>query len=63
VPYPAVAGQHAAYTADMLRRYRDGAAYGEAEGSNVAMAAIAAELTDAEIEALASYLEGLYAAD
>lgn len=63
VPYPAIAGQHAAYTADMLRRYRDGAIYGDTEGSNVAMAAIAADLTDAEIEALASYLEGLYAAD
>jgi cytochrome c553 len=60
VPYPAIAGQHAAYTADMLRRYRDGAVYGESAGSAVAMAAVAAELTDAEIEALASYLEGLH---
>lgn len=60
VPYPSVAGQHANYTADMLRRFRDGAVYGEEEGSNVAMKVIAAELSDAEIEALASYLEGLH---
>ncbi len=60
VPYPVIAGQHAAYTATMLRRYRDGAVYGDAEGSVVAMAEVAAELSDGEIEALASYLEGLH---
>lgn len=60
VPYPSLAGQHANYTADMLRRFRDGAVYGEEAGSNVAMKVIAAELSDAEIEALASYLEGLH---
>ena len=60
VPYPSLAGQHATYTADMLRRFRDGAVYGDAEGNNLAMSAIAATLTDAEIEALASYLEGLH---
>ncbi len=60
VPYPVIAGQHAAYTADMLRRYRAGAVYGDAQGSMVAMAQVAAELSDTEIEALASYLEGLH---
>lgn len=60
VPYPALGGQHANYTAQMLRQFRDGAVFGAGEGNNVAMAAVAAELSDAEIEALASYLEGLH---
>ncbi len=60
VPYPALSGQHANYSADMLRRYRDGAVYGE--GANAAvMADVAKQLTDQEIDALASYLEGLHA--
>ena len=60
VPYPALSGQHANYSADILRRYRDGAVFGE--GANaVVMSAVAKELTDQEIDALASYLEGLHA--
>lgn len=59
VPYPAVGGQHANYSADMLRRYRDGAAYGDSANAAV-MAAVAEQLSDAEIDSLASYLEGLH---
>lgn len=61
--YPALAGQHARYTADLLRRYRDGAAYGKGERANAVMAGVAQLLTDQEIDALASYLEGLHASD
>lgn len=59
VPYPALSGQHANYSADMLRRYRDGAVYGD-DANAAVMADVAKALTDAEIDALASYMEGLH---
>lgn len=63
--YPRLAGQHARYLANALRRYR---AIGrgempmpEGKGTETVqmMAATAAGLSDAEIEALASYFQGL----
>lgn len=57
--YPAVGGQHARYAATALRTLR---AYHGApipQANTLTMAAVAAKLTDAEIEALASYLNGL----
>lgn len=60
-PYPNVAGQYADYSARMLQAYRDGLVLGSAEHANSVMAEVAAELTDEEIQALASYLEGLHA--
>lgn len=58
--YPMLAGQHAQYTAAVLRQFRAGAAWGDArQNPNVpVMAQIAEQLTDQEIEALASFLEG-----
>lgn len=61
--YPALAGQHARYTADLLRRFRDGTVYGRGEQANAVMAGVAGRLTDQEIESLASYIEGLHASD
>ena len=61
--YPALAGQHARYTADLLRRYRDGTVYGKGARANAVMAGVARALTDQEIEALASYIEGLHPSD
>lgn len=61
--YPALAGQHARYTADLLQRYRAGAAYGRGENANAVMAGVASRLTDEEIQALATYIEGLHAAE
>ncbi len=62
--YPALAGQHAQYTADLLKRFRDGAVFGEATDSRAKiMSQIAAKLTDADIEALASTLQGLHSAN
>lgn len=60
--YPHLAGQHAQYTADLLRRYRDGAVFGRGENANAVMAGVANRLTDEEIEAVATYIEGLHAA-
>lgn len=59
--YPALAGQHAVYTANMLTRFRAGENWGEGDASQV-MNGSAAELTDEEIAAVASYIQGLYLA-
>jgi cytochrome c553 len=59
-PYPNVAGQYADYSARMLEAYRDGLVLGSAEHANSVMAEVAAQLTDEEIQSLASYLEGLH---
>ncbi len=60
--YPSLAGQHAQYTADMLRRYRGGEVHGRGDNASPIMASVAAQLTDEEIEALATFIEGLHAA-
>jgi cytochrome c553 len=58
--YPALAGQHAVYTANMLTRFRDGENWGEGDAPSQIMNGSAARLTDQEIEAVASYIQGLY---
>ncbi len=59
--YPALAGQHADYTAMMLRAFRDGLVLGKGAEANPIMAEVARALSDEDIEALASYIEGLHA--
>lgn len=59
-PYPAVAGQFADYTARQLELFREGMVMGSGDHANTVMADVAAELTDQEIQALASYIEGLH---
>lgn len=54
--YPSVAGQHATYTANQLRAYRAGQ---RSSDTNQMMRNTTARLTDAEIDALASYMQGL----
>jgi len=57
--YPKLRGQHAEYTAMMLRQYRDGLVLpGEHLGD--VMATISRDLTDEEIDSLASFIEGLH---
>lgn len=54
--YPKLRGQHATYTASTLKAYRSG----ERESSmNKVMNNIAGRLSDEQIEALASYVQGL----
>ena len=55
--YARIGGQHAAYTAGQLKNFRSGERNQGANGQM--MTAVASKLTDAEIEALASYLNGL----
>jgi cytochrome c553 len=66
--YPRIGGQHAKYAAAMLRKYRMAGAPATGAQSGMpmdqpqttVMAAVAAKLTDAEIDALASYINGLH---
>lgn len=58
--YPALAGQHAAYIASMLKRFRAGENWGEKDTHSQIMNGVAERLSDKEIEAVASYIEGLY---
>ncbi len=55
--YPAVAGQHAAYTTKQLNDYASGAR--QTDGATRMMRDIAARLSKEEIEALSSYMQGL----
>ncbi len=59
--YPVVAGQHAAYTEQRLKDFRAGAIAGADDDANgKIMAEVANKLTDEEIKAVASYMQGLY---
>ena len=58
--YPALAGQHAVYTSSMLTRFRGGENWGENDAVSHIMNGAAAELTDEEIQAVASFIEGLH---
>lgn len=58
--WPALRAQHAQYTAVQLRTFRDGAVWGKDANANAIMAAVARNLTDEEIDSLASYLRGLH---
>lgn len=57
--YPRIGGQHAPYTAKILRDYRSGAGVSSSNANAAMMAAVAAKLSDAEIAALSSYISGL----
>jgi cytochrome c553 len=54
--YPSIQGQHATYVAAQLRAYRSGT---RADDPNGMMRAVAARLSDADIDAVASYVQGL----
>lgn len=61
--YPALAGQHAVYTAKLLNRFRDGENWGEKDASSHVMNGVAARMTVDEIEAVSSYIQGLHLAE
>ncbi|MBB5208904.1 c-type cytochrome [Chiayiivirga flava] len=58
--YPALAGQHAGYTALALQHFREGKVWGKNETLNTIMGDVARPLTDEEIQALSTYIEGLH---
>ena len=55
--YPALRGQHAEYTVNQLKAYRDGS---RSTDQKRMMRTIAAKLSDADIEQVAQYISGLY---
>ena len=55
--FPAIGGQHAPYLEEQLKAFRDGSRRGDA---NQIMRNVASNLTDDEIRAVASYLQGLH---
>ncbi|MGH8456980.1 MAG: c-type cytochrome [Stenotrophobium sp.] len=57
--YPRIGGQQATYTSAALRRLHDNAAESLPDGNVKIMSSIAAKLSDKEMDALASYLNGL----
>jgi len=58
--YPRIGGQHSKYVSLMLRQYRGMAGQAFPHPGFQTMSAVAAKLTDAEIDALASYVNGLH---
>lgn len=55
--FPAVAGQHAAYTASALKAFRAGE---RSNDPNEMMRRVAANMADRDIKAVAEYMAGLY---
>ena len=64
--FPALSGQHAAYIEAQLKAFRasgrgdEAGPYRTNDGESMMMRATAARLTDSEIKALSSYINGLY---
>lgn len=58
--YPAVAGQHASYLRGRLEKYRNGQTAGGDDPYGPQMVAVAGALSDEEIAAVTSYMEGLH---
>ena len=56
--YPAIRGQHATYVTAQLKAYRSGARKTD-QPQNQMMRNVANRLTDAQIDAVASYVQGL----
>ncbi len=59
-PYPSIGGQHSTYTALQLTAFRGGNIWGKDKNANAVMAGVAANLSDEEIQGLATYIEGLH---
>ncbi len=59
--YPQLAGQHADYVQKTLQAWHDGTTWGDEPHAQI-MPAIAQRLSKADIEAVASYVEGLHTA-
>ncbi len=60
--YPDLAGQHASYVVARLTAFHDGLILGKGDYANPVMAGVAKNLSAEEIQALATYVEGLHPA-
>jgi cytochrome c553 len=54
--FPSLHGQHAQYTSDQLKYFRDGT---RANDAGSMMRSIARKMTDEQIEAVSQYIQGL----
>jgi len=61
--YPSLAGQHSVYSEKMLMGFRAGTMWGDDDTNSKIMTDVANRLTDAEIKAVASYIQGLHASE
>lgn len=61
--YPALSGQHSVYVAKALTKFRAGENWGEKDAPSQVMNGSAAELSDEEIQAVSSYIQGLHLAN
>jgi len=59
--FPALAGQHSAYTEKILKGFRSGTLWGEDDQSSKIMVDVTFRLTEDEIKALSAYIQGLHA--
>ncbi len=58
--YPSIAGQHSVYSEKMLNGFRAGTTWGVEDANSKIMTDVAYRLTDAEIKAVSSYIQGLH---
>jgi cytochrome c553 len=58
--YPNLGGQHASYVSSKLTAFRGGLVLGKGDYANPVMSQVAKNLSDEEIQALATYVEGLH---
>jgi cytochrome c553 len=61
--YPALAGQHSVYSEKMLKGFRTGQTWGDDDASSKIMTDVSRRLTDDEIKAVSSYIQGLHAVE
>jgi cytochrome c553 len=59
--YPQLAGQYGDYVTQKLKDFRDGKSWGDDDRAKI-MPAVVKNLTDADIAAVSSYVEGLHSA-
>jgi cytochrome c553 len=59
-PYPSLGGQHSAYVVTKLQFFRAGGVWGKGANANIVMSGAAKNLSDEEIQGLATYIEGLH---
>ena len=58
--YPSLGGQHAGYTTARLQFFRGGGIWGKDANANIVMSQVSKNLSDEEIQGLATYVQGLH---
>ncbi len=61
--YPALAGQHSVYLGKMLTKFKSGSTWGEDDSPSEVMVEVSDRLSEEEIVAVSSYIQGLYSKD